>query len=378
MSHLVSMLSGAGARLLPFWVPYRFFVAAVIFHVAAWGLLAMSAEPMAGFRGGAGSLLTAIHALTLGVFTTTVIGASLQILPVATGQPLASVRLARVVSWMYLPGVVVLLAGFHQGLVLLMAVGGGLVFLGLAIFGGLVVEILRRADHILPTLQAYVRLSLLSLALVVTLGLLAVADFGLGLLPDHPAVALTHFLLAAFGFMGCLVLGYSHILVPMFALSASPPTSRWEVWLTATALGLAASGALLGWPGLLLAATAVGLGVVGIYLRAMRICLKSGMRKNLGLSFVLVRASWGLLPLALLTGAGAAIFPDVDRLLTLFVFLTLFGWLLTFLVGILQRIIPFLAAMNASKGSMPRLSALADDAPLQVHAVCHLIALALV
>ncbi len=54
-------------------------------------------------------------------------------------------------------------------------------------------------------------------------------------------------------------------------------------------------------------------------------------------------------------------------------FALLAGWLLTFLTGMLQRIVPFLAGMNmAGKGvKPPRLSQLADERLLGVHAWCH-------
>jgi hypothetical protein len=59
---------------------------------------------------------------------------------------------------------------------------------------------------------------------------------------------------------------------------------------------------------------------------------------------------------------------------TLFGFLLIGGWLLTFLLGILQRIMPFLASMHASRSAgtgPPLLSELAASAPLKLHAICH-------
>jgi hypothetical protein len=58
----------------------------------------------------------------------------------------------------------------------------------------------------------------------------------------------------------------------------------------------------------------------------------------------------------------------------LFGFLLLGGWLMTFLLGVLQRIVPFLASMHSArpKGSAPPLmSELAASGPLKVHAICH-------
>jgi hypothetical protein len=67
------------------------------------------------------------------------------------------------------------------------------------------------------------------------------------------------------------------------------------------------------------------------------------------------------------------------RLGPLFVVTLIAGWLLTFLLGILQRILPFLASMHAArdKRRAPVPSALTAERPLAVHAICHFAALAL-
>jgi hypothetical protein len=64
---------------------------------------------------------------------------------------------------------------------------------------------------------------------------------------------------------------------------------------------------------------------------------------------------------------------------TLFGILLIGGWLLTFLVGILERIVPFLASMHAAPGKRlpPTPSSLTAQRPLSIHFVCHLAALAL-
>jgi hypothetical protein len=56
------------------------------------------------------------------------------------------------------------------------------------------------------------------------------------------------------------------------------------------------------------------------------------------------------------------------------------GWLLTFLLGILQRIVPFLASMHAARDRHrpPTPSSLAAGSALRIHYVAHLAALAAV
>ena len=96
--------------------------------------------------------------------------------------------------------------------------------------------------------------------------------------------------------------------------------------------------------------------------------LATGMRKNLGLSFVLVRVAWIMLPITLLVGLAALYGIAGDNGATLFGFLLLFGWLLTFLLGILQRILPFLASMfvvSPARGGPAIVSVLAGSAVAQ-------------
>ena len=63
----------------------------------------------------------------------------------------------------------------------------------------------------------------------------------------------------------------------------------------------------------------------------------------------------------------------------LFGLLLIGGWLLTFLLGVLQRIVPFLASMHRAPGHRrpPTPSSLTAERPLAIHFACHLTALSL-
>src|SRR5690606_637392 len=102
-----------------------------------------------------------------------------------------------------------------------------------------------------------------------------------------------------------------------------------------------------------------------------------GMRRELGRSFAMIRISWALLAGSLAAGLVVAIDAPLPGAQTLFGLLLIVGWLLGFLFGILQRILPFLAAMHKPPGvRRPRTpSSLTDDRPLALHFHCHLAAL---
>ena len=380
MTLAATFLGGAKSRLLPPSVPFRFFAAAAIFHVLLWLVLLLAAGNATGFAGGLGPVLAAVHLLTLGVLTTTAIGAATQILPVATRRALAAVWLVKLVFWLTVPGMMVLIAGMYAAQKHALLAGAGATTAGLVLFAWLMADNLRRAGS-LPVVAAYGWAALASLIGLASLGIALAFNYQFGILHNHAAVALAHMVLGGFGFMGLLVLGFSHILVPMFAL-ASAPAKRPSLATFAAAvaaLALGTFGALAGSRVILTSAALIGLVATGGYLWLMYRVLATGMRKRLGLSFVLVRAAWIMLPITLLAGLAALYGLAGDNGSTLFGFLLLFGWLLTFLFGILQRILPFLASMFVTppaKGGTAIVSQLAGAAQLKLHAVCHALAVA--
>ncbi len=369
---------GAQSRLLPPLLPFMFMAGGVLFHLAAWAMLALAAEDVPGYVGGPGSVLAAIHVLTLGVLAMTAMGAALQLLPVATGVGHKSLMPARVAWWFFVPGLIVLIGGFHASATNIMMMGAIPAALALLIFAVVVGDILRRATS-LRIAVSFIWLALASLAGLIALGLGLIADFEHAYFDDHQAAGVMHMIIAAYGFMGMLALGVANILVPMFALSPSPPARpAWiSFGLSLAALLAAMAGLSISSQFLLLAAVVLGLGAAAFHLHTMRWSLANGMRKQLGLSFVIIKLGWAMLVISLLL-AGALILGWLgDRGPALFGFVLLYGWLLTFVTGVLQRIIPFLAAMNMSKRSVkpPRLSELAKDWTLQLHAACHVTAL---
>jgi hypothetical protein len=374
-----TFLAGAQSRLLPASIPFRFFAAAAVFHVLMWLVLALNAAEATSFRGGVGPPLTAVHLLTLGVLTTTVIGASVQLLPVATRRALSAIWPIKLAFWLVIPGLLLLVTGMYAVRITMIVIGAAATAMGLLVFAALLADNLRQAAS-LGVVAAYGWASLASLILLTAFGLALALDYETGALPDHGAAALTHLILGGFGFMGLLALGFSHILVPMFALGPAPEKRPAFIGfgLAAVAVALGAAGALIDSRALLTLAALVGLGAAAMHLWLMAGVLKHGMRKRLGLSFVLVRAAWIMLPITLLVGV-AALYQDAGRNgPALFGVLLFGGWLLTFLIGILQRIVPFLASMHATpaKGGRPMLlSELAAAWPLKLHAVCHGLAL---
>ena len=373
-----SFLGGAKGRLLPASVPFRFFGAAALFHVLMWLVLLIGAGTGTGFRGGLGTTLAAVHLLALGVLITTAIGSSVQLLPVATRRAIVAVWPIKLVFWLTVPGMTVLIGAMYVAQIDVLVAAAAVTAAGLLLFGGLLADNLRRTQSI-PIVAAYGWTALAALLLVTTLGVLLALNETGELLPDHGAAALAHLILGGFGFMGLLALGFSHILVPMFTLATAPADrpSFLSFAFAAVAIALGTGGALAKSPAAQALAALVGLMAAVLHVWLMHKTLKAGMRKRLGLSFVLIRCAWLVLLATPLVGLAAIYGLAGPNGPTLFGFL-MFAWLLTFLLGVLERIVPFLASMfvTTPAGGMPLMSELADARLLNVHAACHAAALA--
>jgi hypothetical protein len=92
-----------------------------------------------------------------------------------------------------------------------------------------------------------------------------------------------------------------------------------------------------------------------------------------------MRVGWAGLGVALALALALVLGAPEDPWARLFGVAAVAGWLLSFLFGVLQRILPFLASMHAAQGQKrpPTPSALTPERPLAVHFAAHLTALAL-
>ncbi|HRP28368.1 MAG TPA: hypothetical protein PLG77_08070 [Burkholderiaceae bacterium] len=386
-----AFLGGAKGRLLPASIPLRFFGAATVFHILAWFALAAGAAHWTQFGGDLGGPRAALHLVTLGVLAMTAIGAGAQLLPVATRRPAPGHRLLAAIWWLFTPGVAALALGMGLAIPALLAAGAAAVVATLAAWGVLMVGNLRGARG-MPGVVAHGWSAMASLAVVLG-SALALAATWLGWpAPARDTVLGLHIVFAPFGFMGLLAFGLSYILVPMFALADAPPDRN---QLASCALAIAAIVlAAIAAPNLLpdallqaapraplvrrLAALLLGAAAVLLHLRLMLAALRTGMRPELGRSFTLVRIAWGGLLASLAIGAALVLDAPLPRLALLFGVCVVGVWLMSFLFGILQRILPFLASMHGATGRRARTpSALTHDGALRVHFGCHLGALAL-
>lgn len=358
----------ARSRLLPMSVPFRFFGAAAVFHVLAWAALLAGAREVAAFPGGLGLPFAALHLATLGVLAMTAIGATLQLLPVATRQPVGSINAAKAVWWLLVPGVALFAGGAAAYAPRAMAPGAALAVAALALYAWLLERNLLGARGMrVVVLHGWAAFAAL-VGLAAT-GLALVARYEHGLALDQAAFRAAHLVLATYGFMGLLAFGLSQFLLPMLAIARPPSPGA-----AYAALGAALIAILLALGGHAGAAALTGLAAAVIHVVSLERALRARLRPALGAAFSLVRVSWACLVASLALAAAMEFGWSPPRAGIVFVVLLVPGWLLTFLFAVLQRIVPFLASVHAGAGA-PLASALSPVLPLATHRLLHLAAL---
>ena len=370
----------------PFAAPLRFFLTAPLFSLAAGLLLLFVGPDLLASRWTPG-LLAATHLITVGFMLMVMLGALIQILPVVAGanldNPLAVAR------WLHAGlsvGALLLAAGFLIGQAALLSTAALILVLGVAAFLVASGRALSGVPSTSPTIRG-LKLALAGLAGAVGLGAwlaLAVAN---GWPVALPSLVDLHVGWALGAWAGVLLAALACVLVPMFQLTPSYP-ARPSWWFPGVMFGLMAAWGL----GVVLDAQAairlaqalsvaagIGFAILTLKLQAQRrrarrdvtyrywqIGLASAV---FALAMVLTATVW--LPLADLPGW--SLFAGI---------LLLVGGFMSFIIGMLYKIVPFLAWMHlrnrgSARSPVPNMNKLLPEADMQRQMQAHAVALAL-
>lgn len=352
----------------------------MVYHLLAWLALAAGAVYGTTFGAGLGWPLAAVHLVTLGVLGMSVLGAGAQLLPVASRQAATGPHLLAAVWWLYTPGVAVLALGMGLARAPLIAAGAAACTLALLLWGLLTARNLFGARGMPGVVgHGWAALAALVVMLLAALALVAVWLGWPG--PARDTVLGLHRLMAPYGFIGLFSLGLSYVLVPMFVLADAPAERHQLTALVLLVAGLALAGLAVSGVG---PAALLGLGLLagtaalGLHLWLMTRVLRQGMRRFAGPSAMLVFLGWGGLVASLVLGWVLLLQWPLPHAGLWFGLCLIGVWQMSFLLGMLQRIAPFLAAMHAPVGRRaPTPSALSHDGALQLHRICHIGALTL-
>lgn len=343
----------------PFAAPLRFFLTAPLFGVLAGVLIAIDGSAALGSRW-TPSALALTHLLTVGFMLQIMFGALIQVLPVVAGASLAQPLLvARVVHGGLTPGALLLIAGLRFGQLALLEWGALLLAVTALVFLVATAMALWRVPSTSPSIRG-LKLALGALPVVIGLGLLLAFALARGWpVPLHELTDL-HAGWGLGGWAGVLLAAVAFVVVPMFQLTPGYPTRA--AWLFPLMVMLA----LLVWSAalplelpVLVRAAQLTLAASGIAFALLTLRLQS--RRRRGRADATYRY-WQLgmiaSALALLMMCLAAMFPALAAQAAwtpLFGILLIGGGFVSFINGMLYKIVPFLAWLHLQQRAQTRV-----------------------
>jgi hypothetical protein len=338
----------ATERSPEFSLPLRYFGLGVAAYLVAMLGLVFAGPALTGSPWNP-QVLGLTHVMTLGAIVGMIMGASYQMVPVVLLAPIWSQALGKLSFWVFLPGVVAMVAGFWLSLPAWLGIGATLAGVAIAAFlVNLMLSLIKGAHW--NMVGAFLVTSLLCLGAAVTLGMIRAFGYMDPAAAWRIPNALTvHAHLAAFGCASLMIFGVSYRLIPMFAVSNEIDRRGWAV----LALGVA------GITGITLGSLLEGGGMVrgGALLAAASALLwawdaaamfRGRVRKKLDAGLTTVYSAIGWLVLAVGMGVALAwawIPPGIspDRWAIAYALTGLVGFIGFTIIGQFHKIMPFLA-----------------------------------
>lgn len=354
----------ASRQAPPFRLPGEHFAAALIFLVLGAVGLVLIADELSTGAYPSPRVIGVTHLFTLGWITTSIMGALYQFLPVALGEPIRSIRMAHVSFVVYVIGLPVFVGGLLTGRFQAMLPGALTLACGLGLFLVNLGRTLAKASRRDVTWWALLGAAVF-LFLTLVFGLALAGNLQWGFLGTNRFVALgVHLHVALVGWVGLVIVGVAHHLLPMFLLShgVGDTLTRAAVALMAAGAGVLAvlhhAPVILGrWTPALLMGGGVAcflIQTVRFYRRRVRRALDPGMQ--------LAAVALGFLAVGLLLAGPVVVLRGAPRLATGYVFV-LVGGISLFVAAHYYKIVPFLVWYHrfgalAGKQPVPRVSEL--------------------
>ncbi|HEX8849473.1 MAG TPA: hypothetical protein VF761_08075 [Gemmatimonadaceae bacterium] len=323
----------------------HFAAATLYLVVGALGLVWIAPELAAGAYASP-HVAGVTHLFTLGWLTTTIFGALYQLLPVALGAPLRSVRVGHVGFAAFAPGAGLFAAGVATGSATLSHAGIVLITIGVALAVSNIASSLPRARSRDVTWAA-VATALTFLASTLVLGVVLLHNLHTGFLAEaRVRVLATHLHVALVGWALVMMVGVSHRLLPMFLLAHGADTAwtRRSLLLLATgvvalAIAVTSRDGVSGW-----VAVAMLEGGVACFVWQARSFHRARVRRKIDVGMRFAAIALGFLVAAALLGIAVfAAGASHARLATAYVAVGLLGGIVLYVVGFFYKIVPLLA-----------------------------------
>ncbi|TAK21853.1 MAG: hypothetical protein EPO26_13865 [Chloroflexota bacterium] len=290
-----------------------------------------------------------VHLSTLGTIGATILGASLQLVPVVTGGRLRAHGAARWAWWCYVAGTALLIVGLWFGWHETLAVGGVLLYLGVHIYVAVIGMTMWHSRR--DVTLAHIVVAQVALAVSANLGALLALTKGIGWLGDAtiPTLA-THAALMLGGWALVTLAGFAPRLALMF-VGGSAILDRRLAWLDLAFLAggswaLAAAGVARSHPTALVGAALLALGLICLAAQLGRVYRKARRTSDPHVPFAIVALIAGLGSLAAIGVAAARSAPASDPMWVVAGWLAIAGCLQTVIQGFLHKIVPFLAWLH--------------------------------
>lgn len=360
-----------------FSAPLRFFLTAPVFGMLA-GLLLLTMPELMESRWTPGALALT-HLVTVGFMLTVVLGALFQILPVVAGAPIpATTVVATIVHVLMTGGAAALVWGLAALTPEVLVVAVWLLGAGCAVFFVAASIALLRV----PITQATprdLRFALTGLAVAILLGLTLAMIIARGLpLPLVPLLKL-HVGWAWLGGVGMLLGATAWIVVPMFQITPAYPAALTRYWAfaTFTALVVWSAAVMLELPTIEFVIVIALTALAGLFI-FNTLTLQRRSRKSipdithrafqLGLGSLIA----GLLCVLIAYHDDSAVWPMLAGVLVLH------GGFVSVMLGMLYKIIPFLAWLHLTQAGVraPNMKKLQPDTPVRKQFTAHAAAFA--
>lgn len=345
----------------PISVPFRFFLTAPLFGMAA-GLLLLWQGPAALASRWTSVALALTHLLAVGFMLQAMCGALLQMLPVAAGANIWQPKRVTHLTHAGLTfGTLMLVGGFLGEQALLFKVAVPFMTVSLGAFALIVLVALFRTPARGPTIIA-LRIAVFGLIVTISLGATLASAFGWQL--ALPLTEITH-VHAAWGLGGwslLLVAGVAYLVVPMFQLT--PPYPLWLTRAYSVALFFLLAGWSITWlplqrPQGLQAALACAAALLPVTFAAVTLRLQGRRRRKVTEPTLLF---WRVAMACLIVAACGVILQQLspgeeDYAGTPFLLgvLLMVGVFMPVISGMLYKIMPFLNWLHLQKIGKPGL-----------------------
>jgi hypothetical protein len=372
----------------PISVPFRFFLTAPVFALLSAAVMLWQGADLFASRWSPATL-AAVHLLTLGTMTMVMTGAMIQILPVLVGTPVPKPRLvAAIVHSALLVGTLLFAGGFLFAQPLLLKIAITVLGVGLTAFLAVMLLVLSRTRNPTPTVYA-IGLATAALGVTLVLGLTLAASRAWGIALPNPSLRDLHPGWGLMGWTGLLVVGVAYQIVPMFQITPNYP--RWLMrGFAVMVFGLLMLLSVAQWQG-----DAAGwwwVSLICICLLAAAFILLAGVTLNLqrlrrrrlpDLTLEFWRVGMACVVLAALLWVSQRFpvlsFPQADVLLGV---LIIFGAAMSFIRGMLCKIVPFLAWFHLQAkigigGKIPNVKSMLPEKAQRVQLQLHIAALVL-